>query len=78
MIAVPLEEGNDSNLTGDKVDGDGHLIHSKDGLGYNGTMVSYGDVISSYQQQAYNNIESAKYPSGMEGMIKDYFEQLNE
>ena len=78
MIAVPLEEGDDGNLSGDKVDGEGYLTHSKDGLGYNGTMVSYGDVITSYQQQAYTNIENAKYPSGMEGVIKDYFEQLNQ
>ena len=48
MIAVPLEEGDDDNLSGDKVDGEGYLTHSKDGLGYNGTMVSYGDVITSY------------------------------
>ncbi|MBQ2238582.1 MAG: hypothetical protein II321_04015 [Lachnospiraceae bacterium] len=78
MIAVPLEEGDDGNLSGDKVDGEGYLTHSKDGLGYKGTMVSYGDVVTSYQQQAYTNIENAKYPSGMEGIIKDYFEQLNQ
>ena len=78
MIAVPLEEGNDANLSGEKVEGEGFLTHSKDGLGYKGTMVSYGDVITSYQQQAYTNIENAKYPSGMEGVIKDYFEQLNQ
>jgi hypothetical protein len=35
-------------------------------------------VIGQYTQDAYDGLASGKYPSGMEDVIKDYFENLNE
>jgi hypothetical protein len=34
-------------------------------------------VIGNYTKDAYDGISSGKYPSGMEDVIKDYFENLN-
>ncbi len=40
--------------------------------------MDYNSVISQYTNRAFEGITRGKYPSGMESVIRDYFENLNQ
>lgn len=78
-VTIPDGEiGDDDNLTGVN-NGNGSQTYEKsDGsLTWSGNRVSYGDVSGSYREQAYQQIDSADYPSEMKDKIKQYFDGFN-
>ncbi len=40
--------------------------------------MDYNSVIGEYTDNAYEGIARGRYPSGMESVIRDYFENLNK
>ena len=40
--------------------------------------MDYSSVIGEYTDSAYEGIANGKYHSGMESVIRDYFENLNQ
>ena len=71
--------GDDASLTGNK-NGDRNSDYYRDqnGLAWEGDHVEYSAVIGEYTDSAYEGIANGKYPEGMESVIRDYFEQLNQ
>ena len=78
-VSVPNQTGDDAALTGDKNgDEDSDYVRQQNGLAWEGNHVDYNSVIGSYTDSAYEGIATGKYPTGMENVIRDYFENLNE
>lgn len=78
-VSIPNETAEDSSLTGNKVgDQNSEYFRGQNGLAWEGDHVDYGSVIGEYTDSAYEGIANGKYPSGMEPVIRDYFEQLNK
>ncbi len=78
-VSVPNGVGNDSSLTGNKNgDQDSEYFRQQNGLAWEGEHVDYNSVIGEYTDNAYEGIASNRYPSGMESVIRDYFETLNQ
>ena len=40
--------------------------------------MDYNTVIGEYTDNAYEGLTNGRYPSGMESVIRDYFEKLNQ
>jgi hypothetical protein len=77
-VSVPNELGDDSAISGQQNGSDNtDAYRAKNGLAWEGEHVSLDSVIGNYTKDAYDGISSGKYPSGMEDVIKDYFENLN-
>ncbi len=78
-VSVPNALANDPSLTGDKNgDQDSEHYRQQNGLAWEGDHVDYSSVIGQYTDSAYEGIANGKYPSGMESVIRDYFENLNK
>lgn len=78
-VSVPNKIGDDSGTTGNKTGSDdSDYYRAQNGLAWEGDHVSLDSVIADYTQDAYDGISSGKYPSGMENVIKDYFQNLND
>ena len=78
-VSIPNAVGDDSSLTGNKT-GDQHsdYYRQQNGLAWEGDHVDYSAVIGEYADSAYEGIANGRYPSGMESVIRDYFESLNK
>lgn len=78
-VSIPNAVGDDPALTGDKVgDQNSQYFRQQNGLAWEGEHVDYNSVIGEYTDSAYEGIASGRYPSGMENVIRDYFENLNK
>lgn len=78
-VSIQSAVGDDSALTGEKVgDQNSQYFRQQNGLAWEGEHVDYNSVIGEYTDSAYEGIASGKYPSGMENVIRDYFENLNK
>lgn len=78
-VSVPNELADDPSLTGNKTgDIDSDYFRQQNGLAWEGSHVDYASVIGEYTDNAYEGIANGRYPSGMEPVIRDYFENLNK
>ena len=78
-VSIPNAIANDPSLTGNKNgDQDSDYFRQQNGLAWEGEHVDYNSVIGEYTDSAYEGIANGKYPSGMESVIRDYFENLNK
>ena len=78
-VSVPGKFGDDASLVGNKTgDENSDYYRDKNGLAWEGSHVDYNSVIGEYTDSAYEGIANGKYPDGMESVIRDYFEQLNQ
>ncbi|MCI8402198.1 MAG: hypothetical protein HFI38_08985 [Lachnospiraceae bacterium] len=78
-VSIPGRLGDDAGLTGDKTgSADSDYYREQNGLAWEGEHVDYGTVIGEYTDSAYEGIASGRYPGGMESVIRDYFESLNQ
>lgn len=76
MISVPNSYGDDDNLKGENT-GSNNIVQGGISPTWSGNKVNYNNVISNYSEKAYSNIGQNKYPSGVNGLVKDYFDTLN-
>ena len=78
-VSIPNAIANDPSLTGNKNgDQDSDYFRQQNGLAWEGDHVDYNSVIGEYTDSAYEGIANGRYPSGMEPVIRDYFENLNK
>ncbi len=78
-VSIPNDSGTDPSLTGQKNgDSDSDYIRQQNGLAWEGEHVDHNSVIGEYTDNAYEGLTSGRYPSGMESVIRDYFESLNK
>lgn len=78
-VSIPNAVAEDPSLTGDKNgDEDSEYYRQQNGLAWEGSHVDYNSVIGEYTEDAYEGLANGKYPEGMESVIRDYFENLNE
>lgn len=78
-VSVPNQKGNDDSLQGNKTGSENSdYYRAQNGLAWEGNHVSLDSVVGDYTKDAYEGLSSGKYPSGMEPVIRDYFENLNE
>lgn len=78
-VSIPNALAEDPSLTGEKSgDQNSDYFRQQNGLAWEGEHVDYNSVISQYRDNAYEGITRGKYPSGMESVIRDYFEYLNK
>ena len=78
-VSIPNAVGDDPALTGEKEgDQNSQYYRQQNGLAWEGEHVDYNSVIGEYTDSAYEGIASGRYPSGMENVIRDYFENLNK
>lgn len=78
-VSIPNGIGNDSALTGNKNgDQDSDYFRQQNSLAWEGQHVDYNSVIGEYTDNAYEGIANGSYPSGMESVIRDYFESLSK
>ena len=78
-VSIPNDIGDDPSLTGEKNgDQNSGYFRQQNGLAWEGEHVDYNSVISQYTNRAFEGITRGKYPSGMESVIRDYFENLNQ
>ena len=77
-VSIPNDIGDDPSISGQKNGNqDSDYFRQENGLAWEGEHVEYSSVIQEYTDQAYEGITNGRYPSGMENVIKDYFESLN-
>ncbi|MBQ2804074.1 MAG: hypothetical protein IJF07_09285 [Lachnospiraceae bacterium] len=77
-MSVPNGIVDSGNLTGNATNhDDSDYFRAQNGLSWEGTPVSYEQVIGSYEENAYEGIATGRYPSGMENVIKEYFASFN-
>lgn len=79
QIFIPgRNEGNDSNLTGNKNEGgDTQQVKTENGLNLDGSKVNYDKVIGDYTNSALEGANNSNLPESLKDLIKDYFEGLN-
>ncbi len=78
-VSIPNGIAEDPSLTGEKNnDQDSDYYRQQNGLAWEGNHVDYSSVIGEYTDNAYEGIANGRYPSGMEPVIRDYFESLNQ
>ena len=78
-VSIPNAIADDPSLTGEKSgDQNSDYFRQQNGLAWEGEHVDYNSVIGQYTDNAYEGITRGKYPSGMESVIRDYFEYLNK
>lgn len=78
LVSVPNGVGEDDNLTGSAGDGTSYSSQGGPSLTWSGNSVAYEQVIGSYSDQAMSKIQGSNYPAGMQDIVKNYFEQLNQ
>jgi len=78
-VSIPNGIAQNSSLTGNKTgDQNSDYYRMQNGLAWEGEHVDYNSVIGEYTDHAYEGITQGRYPSGMEPVIRDYFENLNQ
>lgn len=78
-VSIPNAVADDPSLTGEKTgDQDSEYYRQQNGLAWEGEHVDYNTVIGEYTDNAYEGLTNGRYPSGMESVIRDYFEKLNQ
>ena len=78
-VSIPNAVSDDPSLTGNKNgDQDSDYYRGQNGLAWEGEHVDYSSVIGEYTDSAYEGLANGRYPSGMESVIRDYFENLNK
>lgn len=78
-VSIPNDAAQDAALTGEKTgDQASDYYRRQNGLAWEGEHVDYNSVIGKYADSAYEGITKGRYPSGMEPVIRDYFENLNQ
>ena len=78
-VSIPNEIADDASLAGQKNgDQNSDYFRQQNGLAWEGDHVDYNSVISQYTDRAYEGISMGRYPSGMESVIRDYFENLSK
>lgn len=78
-VSIPNGTGDDPSLTGEKTgDENSDYYRQQNGLAWEGQHVDYNSVIGQYTDNAYEGIANGRYPSGMESVIRNYFENLNK
>lgn len=78
-VSIPNALGEDPSLTGNKNgEQNSDYFRQQNGLAWEGEHVDYNSVIGQYTDSAYEGIARGRYPSGMESVIRDYFESLNK
>lgn len=77
-VSIPNEMAQAPVLTGHKNgDQDSEYYRQQNSLAWEGEHVDYNSVIGQYTDNAYEGIANGRYPSGMESVIRDYFESLS-
>ena len=77
MISVPNDIGDDDNLIGQAGQGESYTSTGGPSLTWKGQQVEYNSVFGQYKEQAISQIENGTYPSGVQDIIKSYFEKLS-
>lgn len=78
-VSIPNAVADDPSLTGEKIgDQDSEYYRQQNGLAWEGEHVDYSTVIGEYTENAYEGLTNGRYPNGMESVIRDYFEKLNQ
>lgn len=78
-VSIPNAVADDPSLSGGRNGSqDSGYFRQQNGLAWEGEHVDYNSVIGEYTDSAYEGIANGKYPSGMESVIRDYFEKLNK
>ncbi|MFW5630224.1 MAG: hypothetical protein ACOCNB_05485 [Acetivibrio ethanolgignens] len=79
QITIPGRQvGSDENLTGAGEDGTAFSQKGARSEGFRGEVVDYGTVLGEYSQAAYGQLGDGSIPAGMESVVKNYFDGLNE
>ncbi|MBQ8148329.1 MAG: hypothetical protein IJ040_06025 [Lachnospiraceae bacterium] len=79
MITIPNREFQENESLDGKVNTEsGSATYQKGGEAWAGTSVDYQQVVGDYSQNAYSKVESSNYPSGVQDIVKSYFEELNK
>lgn len=79
QITIPgRKTGSDENLTGTGENGTSYSQKGTQSEGFSGEVVDYGKVLGEYSQAAYGQLEDGSIPAGMESVVKNYFDGLNE
>ena len=78
-VFIPEREiGNDKNLTGNKSNASGNSTQMTDeNLTTRGTSVQYDSVVGEYTEEVMENINDKSIPESMKGVVKEYFNELN-
>lgn len=78
-VTIPGRQvGNDENVTGTGSKGASQHMKGTQSDGYKGEEVDYGSVLGEYSQAAYDRLNGGGIPAGMENIVKNYFDGLNE
>ena len=67
----------DVQLSGKENENGGYTKGEETGDGPAGELVPYGSVVEQYSAEALEDVNNSDLPSGMEGIVKDYFTDLN-
>lgn len=78
MITIPNRELQDNENLDGKINTAGSGTTQRGGEAWAGTSVDYQQVIGNYTQNAYNKVENSNYPSGVQDIVKSYFDDLNK
>ncbi len=79
QVTIPGREvGMDENLTGQVIEGESYQSSGGAGLTWSGEKVNYDEVVGEYTKEAYSKIEKNEVPKGMEDVVKEYFEGINQ
>lgn len=79
QITIPGRQvGSDENLIGAGEDGTAFSQKGARSEGFRGEVVDYGTVLGEYSQAAYGQLGDGSIPAGMESVVKNYFDGLNE
>lgn len=78
-VTIPgRETGQDENVTGTGNSGSSQYEKGSQSQGFRGEKVDYDSVLGSYSQAAYDRLSAGGIPEGMENVVKNYFDGLNE
>ncbi len=79
QVTIPGREvGMDENLTGQVIEGESYQSSGGAGLTWSGEKINYDEVVGEYTKEAYSKIEKNEVPKGMEDVVKQYFEGINQ
>lgn len=79
QITIPGRKlGKDENLTGGGEEGSSTYQKGSQSEGLRGEKVDYESVLGEYSRAAYGALSEGKIPAGMETVVKNYFDGLNE
>lgn len=77
MVTIPDLTVQDNESLEGQLNTNGTGVMQKGGEAWTGTSVDYQQVVGEYSQNAYNKVEGSNYPSGVQDIVKSYFDTLN-